>query len=116
MQSQAGKNEETGNHRQPIAFGDKYRKHRQELKSDCCNGPPRTGPPSPRCDRSRQAKHRHEPEVKTGKENVVPAQISDDAEVVVLEGVPEISNLAREKPKPDAGIGRNILPRPGRPV
>src|SRR4051794_4287033 len=54
--------------------------------------------------------------MKTGKKDLVCAQIYDHADIVVFEGIPKISEFAREKFQPGARIRNDVIARLARPV
>src|ERR1700682_1265153 len=86
------------------------------MEDDGCRDPARDRKGAPGEGHSRNAEDSHQAEMDAWKKNTVFAQVRDHAEIVVLEGVPEIPELAGEEAHPGAGIRRDVIAGLARPV
>src|ERR1700674_1650974 len=116
MQPEPRQNQQAGHDSKTIASRDKDGKDRGQMEEDRCRDPARDWKGAPGEDCSRNAEDSHQAEMDAWKKNTVFAQVRDHAEIVVLERVPEIPELAGEEAQPGAGIRRDVIAGLVRPV
>ena len=107
-EAKGAEDDETGDSGEAVAFGDKDGEKGGEMEEDGGGDPAGAGEESDGGERSCEAEGGDPAEVEAWGENVVVAEAFDGADIVVLEGVPEVGEFGGEELEPSAGVFRDI--------